>query len=356
MSRIVEFSESGGPEVLRFKNVDVPEAGPGQVRIRVKAIGLNRAESMWRENKYIEPVQFPARLGYEAVGTVDSVGKDVTTVAVGDEVNVIPSFSMNQYGMYGEVVLAPIHAVVKHPEGLWSVEAASIWMMFVTAYGALIEDAKITSQDAVVIPGASSSVGLAAIQIANAVGAKSIALTRTSAKRKQLTDAGAKYVIATEEEDLLKEIDKITEGHGARVVFDPVGGPTLSKLVKAMSFQGLLYLYGALSDQPTTLPVARPHRKDHHHQRPQYLAHERRSRAPKGSGRFCDQRSGARHVEANRRQGFPIRQDCRCASLSRSERADRQDRCHGLIQRGRLGQKSGVLSRRVQARSRTRST
>jgi NADPH:quinone reductase-like Zn-dependent oxidoreductase len=152
-------------------------------------------------------------------------------------------------------VLAPIHAVVKHPKGLSPVEAASIWMMFITAYGALIEDAKITSRDAVVIPGASSSVGLAAIQIANSVGAKSIALTRTTAKRKQLSDAGAKYVIATEEEDLVKEIDKITEGKGARVVFDPVGGPTLPKLIKAMSFQGLLYLYGALSDQATTLPV-----------------------------------------------------------------------------------------------------
>ena len=79
--------------------------------------------------------------------------------------------------------------------------------------------------------------------------------TRTSAKRKQLTAAGAKYVIATEEEDLLKEIDKITGEQGARVVFDPVGGPTLSKLIKAMSFQGLLYLYGVLSDQATTLPV-----------------------------------------------------------------------------------------------------
>ena len=254
MSRVVEFSEAGGPEVLRFKNVDVPKAGAGQERIRVKALGLNRAESMWTHNEYIEPVKFPARLGYEAVGTVDSVGKDVTTIAVGDEVNVVPSFSMNQYGMYGEVVFAPIHAVVKHPKGLSPVEAASIWMMFLTAYGALIEDAKITAQDAVVIPGASSSVGLAAIQIANSVGAKSIALTRTSAKRKQLSDAGAKYVIATEEEDFLKEIDKITEGRGARVVFDPVGGPTLSKLIKAMSFQGIIYLYGALSDQATTVP------------------------------------------------------------------------------------------------------
>lgn len=253
MSRVVEFAEAGGPEVLRFKNVDVPQAGPGQVRIRVKAIGLNRAESMWRHDQYIEPVKFPARLGYEAVGTVDSVGRDVTTIAVDDEVNVIPSFSMNQYGMYGEVVLAPIHAVVRQPKGLSSVEAASIWMMFITAYGALIGDAKITSEDAVVIPGASSSVGLAAIQITNSVGAKSIALTRTSAKRKHLTDAGAKYVIATEEEDLVKAINEITGAQGARVVFDPVGGPTVAKLIKTLSFQGLLYLYGALSDQVTTV-------------------------------------------------------------------------------------------------------
>jgi NADPH:quinone reductase-like Zn-dependent oxidoreductase len=255
MSRVIEFSQAGGPDVLKFRDIEVPEAGPGQVRIRVKAIGLNRAESMWREDKYIEPVKFPARLGYEAVGTVESIGTDVTTIAVGDEVNTIPSFSMNQYGMYGEVVLAPVHAVVKHPQGLSSVEAASIWMMFITAYGALIEDAKITAEDAVVIPGASSSVGLAAIQIANSVGATPIALTRTSAKRKQLTDAGAKYVVATEEEDSAKEINEITGGRGARVVFDPVGGPALSQLIKAISFQGLLYLYGALSDQATTLPV-----------------------------------------------------------------------------------------------------
>ena len=315
MSRVVEFSKAGGPEVLRFKNVDVPEAGPGQVRIRVKAIGLNRAESMWRENKYTEPVQFPARLGYEAVGTVDSVGKDVTTIAVGDEVNTIPSFSMNQYGMYGEVVLAPIHAVVKQPKGLSPVEAASIWMMFITAYGALIEDAKITAQDAVVIPGASSSVGLAAIQIANSVGAKSIALTRTSAKRKQLTAAGAKYVIATEEEDLLKEIDKITGGQGARVVFDPVGGPTLSKLIKAISFQAALSLWRAKRSSHDR-SRARPHWKDHHDQRAQHLAHERQSRTPKDGRGFCDQWFRERHPKANHRQSFCIRRDCRCAPLS----------------------------------------
>lgn len=255
MSRIIRFSSAGGPEVLTFEEVQVGAPGPGEVRIKVSAIGINRAEAMWREDAYIEPVVFPARLGYEAVGTIDAVGPDVRDFAVCDVVNTIPSFSMNQYGMYGEVVLAPVYAIVPHPPTLSAVEAASIWMMFVTAYGALIADAKITPQDAVVITAASSSVGLAAIQIANLAGATSIALTRSSAKRQQLLDAGARYVIATDEQDVVAEILKLTGGAGARVVFDAVGGPGLTKLLAAMSFLGTLYLYGALSPEATVLPV-----------------------------------------------------------------------------------------------------
>ena len=144
MSRTIKFAKAGGPEVLEFLETEVPAPGPTEVRIKVKAIGINRAESMWRTDVYIEPVaKFPAGLGYEAAGLVDSVGRDVSGVAVGDEVNVIPSFSMNQYHTYGEVILVPDYAVVKHPKSLSFAEAASVWMMFVTAYGALIEDAKV---------------------------------------------------------------------------------------------------------------------------------------------------------------------------------------------------------------------
>ncbi len=191
MSRKIIFEQAGGPEVLQTRNVEVPSPGPHEVRIAVKAIGLNRAEAMWRQDEYIEPVRFPAGLGYEAAGLVDAVGVDVTGLAVGDAVNVIPSFSMNDYGTYGDLVLAPDYAVVKQPDGLSFVEAASIWMMFVTAYGALIEDAKVGPGDVVLIPAASSSVGLAAIQLVAFAGATPVALTRTSAKRQQLLDAGA---------------------------------------------------------------------------------------------------------------------------------------------------------------------
>jgi NADPH:quinone reductase-like Zn-dependent oxidoreductase len=255
MSRTIKFARAGGPEVLEFVETQVPPPGPSQVRIKLKAIGVNRAEAMWRVDDYIEPVKFPAGLGYEAAGVVDAVGENVGDFAAGDEVNVIPSFSMNDYATYGEAVIVPAHAVVRHPKTLSSVEAASIWMMFVTAYGALIEDAKVTNGDFVIIPAASGSVGLAAIQLVNYAGGTTIALTRTSAKREQLIEAGAAHVVATEEVDFVDEVMKITGGRGARVAFDPVGGPGFPKIHSALAVGGIIYIYGLLSPGITPLPV-----------------------------------------------------------------------------------------------------
>jgi NADPH:quinone reductase-like Zn-dependent oxidoreductase len=255
MSRTIKFARAGGPEVLEIVEAAVPAPGPGEVRIKVKAIGINRAEAMWRADAYIEPVTFPAGLGYEAAGIVDAVGADVAGIAAGDAVNVIPSFSMNQYFTYGETIIVPGYAVVKHPASLSFAEAASVWMMFVTAYGALIEDAKVTQGDFVVVAAASSSVGLAAIQIANYAGATSIAVTRHADKKQALLDAGAAHVIVTDEADLVDEIMRITKGRGARVAFDPVGGPNFAKLISALSFKGIAFIYGALDERETTLPV-----------------------------------------------------------------------------------------------------
>ena len=255
MSRTITFAKAGGPEVLEFVNKEVAAPGPSEVRIKVKAIGLNRAESMWRKDKYIAPVTYPAGLGYEAAGIVDAVGKDVTGIALGDVISTIPAFSLNQYFTYGEVILMPAHVVVKHPKSLSFTEAASVWMMFVTAYGALIVDAKVKKGDFVIIPAASSSVGLAAIQIANYAGATPIALTRTSEKKKRLLEAGAAHVIATQEQDMVAEVMRVTNGKGARIAFDPVGGPNFSKLISALADQGIVYIYGALSEDDTPIPV-----------------------------------------------------------------------------------------------------
>jgi NADPH:quinone reductase-like Zn-dependent oxidoreductase len=261
MSRMIKFAQPGGPEVLEFIEVETPVPGPHEVRIKVKAIGINRADSMWRNDKYVESPIFPAGLGYDAAGVVDGVGKDVTNFTVGDVVSTIPAFSLNKYSAYGEVILAPDHAVVKHPESLSFVEAASVWMMFLTAYGALVFDAQVGAGDFVIIPAASSSVGLAAIQIANYAGATPIALTRTSEKKQRLHGASAQHVIATQEQDMLAEVMRITDGNGARVAFEPVGGPDFPKLIAALTFQGIAYIYGALSKDDSTIPVLEMIRK-----------------------------------------------------------------------------------------------
>jgi NADPH:quinone reductase-like Zn-dependent oxidoreductase len=255
VSRIVEFTSYGPPEVLQFKEVPDPKPGASEIVLRVKAIGLNRAESMWRQGEYIEPVNLPARLGYEAAGTVEAVGESVTEFKIGEAVDVIPNFSMNEYATYGDLIVVPAASVVKQPVSLSFTEAASIWMMFITAYSALVEGAKATKGDYVIISSASSSVGLAAIQIANYAGAAPIALTRTSAKRKRLTEAGAKHVIATQEADLVQEVIRITNGTGARIAFDAVGGPSFPKMISALAPQGTLYIYGALAETVTPLPV-----------------------------------------------------------------------------------------------------
>ena len=255
MSKIIRFHQTGGPDVLQIDNVDVAAPKAKEVQIRVKALGINRAEIMYRTGQYVIEPQFPAVLGYEAAGLVEAVGPDVTEFAVGDTVSVVPAFSFADYGLYGELVNAPAHAVVKHPENLSFIEAAATWMMFVTAYGALIEFGKLEAGETVLIGAASSSVGLAAIQIANMVGATPIALTRSSKKRQALLDAGAVHVIATQEQDLISEVMALTDGKGARMAFDPVGGPDAGKILQTLSMQGIFFQYGALDNRDIPVPV-----------------------------------------------------------------------------------------------------
>lgn len=235
MSKVVRFHRVGGPEVLQIDDVDVRAPGIGEVRIKVKALGLNRAEAMYRSGQYTFIPEMPAILGYEAAGTIESIGEGVTEFAIGDEVNVIPAFSFADYGMYGELVIAPLHAIVKQPAGMTAVEGAATWMQFVTAYGALIDIGGLKKGETVLIRAASSSVGLAAIQIANLLGAVPVALTRTSEKRQALLDAGAAHVIATKEQNLVTEVNRITGSKGARMAFDPVGGVEVASILHSLS-------------------------------------------------------------------------------------------------------------------------
>ncbi len=255
MPKIIRFHEKGGAEVLKVENVPLTEPGQGEVRLKVEAIGLNRAEVMFRQGQYLEQPELPSRLGYEASGIVDAVGPGTSGTQIGDRVSVIPSFSMGTYGVYGESAIVPGYAVARYPDHLSAVEGAAIWMQYLTAFGALIEFGQLIKDDAVLITAASSSVGLAAIQITKAAGALAIATTRGADKTQFLLDVGADHVVVTEEEDLPERVMAITSGKGAKIIFDAVAGSFLEKLADAAASGAIIFEYGALSPAPTPFPL-----------------------------------------------------------------------------------------------------
>jgi NADPH:quinone reductase-like Zn-dependent oxidoreductase len=134
-------------------------------------------------------------------------------------------------------------------------QGASIWMQYLTAYGALIWLGHVAKGDFVVITAASSSVGIAAIEMVKVEGGTSIAVTRTAAKKAELLKQGADHVIVTGEEDLVGRVNEITSGKGARIVFDPVGGKILESLAAATAPRGIIFEYGALAPEPTPYPL-----------------------------------------------------------------------------------------------------
>jgi NADPH:quinone reductase-like Zn-dependent oxidoreductase len=233
--KIVRFHKTGGPEVLQFDALPLPEPAQGEVRLRVKAIGLNRAEVMFRMGQYLEQPVLPAKNGYEASGIVEAVGPGVDKSWIGKTVSTVPAFLLTAYGVYGEVAIVPVFALAAYPEKLSFEEGTSIWMQYLTAYGALIDQGHLSKGDFVLITAASSSVGLAAIEIAKAEGAISIATTRTSKKKAR--------------------VNEITAGKGARIIFDPIGGKGLETLASAAAANGILFEYGALAMEPTPYPL-----------------------------------------------------------------------------------------------------
>jgi NADPH:quinone reductase-like Zn-dependent oxidoreductase len=253
MAKVIRVHQLGGPEVLQIEDMAVGDPGPGEVRIKVEAVGLNRSEAMYRAGRYPVAPRLPSLIGYEGVGTIEAVGAGVTDYKEGDRVCVLPMIQQGQYGIWAEQAIVPARILLPAPPGLSAAEAASIWMQYMTAF-ALIEVADVGLGDGVIVRAASSSVGIAAIQLTNWAGGVSIAATRTHAKSEALRAQGAAHVVATEEEDLVERVMAITGGKGAYVAFDPVGGPYVETLATALRPRGILFIYGGLSEQPTPYP------------------------------------------------------------------------------------------------------
>ncbi|HJV94621.1 MAG TPA: zinc-dependent alcohol dehydrogenase family protein [Albitalea sp.] len=239
-------------EALRMQTLPMSAPGPNEVRIRVEAIGLNRAENVFRKGRYMYAPNPGAPIGYEAAGVVDAIGSGVSDLAVGDWVSTVPAFSMNDYGVYGEYAIVPAYAAVKYPPSLSPQEAASIWMQYITAYGALIHHGELKRGQTVLLTAATGGVGIAAIQMAKQLGATTIATTRKADKAALLRELGADHVIVTESDDLPARVMEITQGRGAEIVFDAVGGAGFAGLIEATARYGRVYIYGALAPDAVT--------------------------------------------------------------------------------------------------------
>lgn len=251
----VRFHQVGGPEVLKVETVEIPAPAPHEVRLQVKAVGINRMDTVIRRGLSPIPLVFPAHLGFEAAGVIESVGADVTNLQAGDQVNVFPAFMPNDYGTYGDLILLPAYAIQPFPAALSFEEAAAVWGAYLVAYGMLVDSAQLQAGQAVVINAASSSAGLAAIQITSSLGGISIALTTSPAKKEALVAAGAQHVIVTSQEDLAARVQAITNGKGAEIILDAVGGAQFEKLVAAAAERAQFFAYGMLGEEVGAYPT-----------------------------------------------------------------------------------------------------
>jgi NADPH:quinone reductase-like Zn-dependent oxidoreductase len=248
MPKVARVHALNGLDGLQVDEIEVPAPGPGDVRIKVRAIGLNRAETMVLYGGFGN-IPLPSKIGYEAAGTIESLGAGVTGFTIGERVSILPGLPLH-YGTCGEVILCPANMLLKTPARLSDLEAAASWMQYLTAY-AVRAYRPIQPGDAVIITAASSSVGLAAIQIVKEDGGIPIAVTRGRAKADALRQHGAAHVIVSGEEDIAARVQEITGGQGAALVFDPVGGAAFPALLMSLRLGGLAIIYGGLGGEPS---------------------------------------------------------------------------------------------------------
>jgi NADPH:quinone reductase-like Zn-dependent oxidoreductase len=253
MAKIVQFKKFGGPEVLEIIEEDLGQPKADEVKLAIKAIGLNRAETLLREDQYIFSPELPSRLGYDAAAVVIAVGSNVTNFSVGDKVITIPAFSQSKNGVYGEEAIVPANACWAWSENLSAQEAACVGTNYTTVYFGLKNVGRLNAGDTVLLTAATGGVGFAAIEIAKEMNTTVIATTRKQDKVQALLDAGADHVIVTSEEDIVSRVQEITNGRGVQVVFDAIAGKTIPALIECLGQGGRCVIYGMVD--PATMQI-----------------------------------------------------------------------------------------------------
>lgn len=238
--KAIQIRETGGPEVLELVELPIPQPGPGQVLIRIEAVGVNFIEVYFRKGTYKSALPFTP--GSEAAGTVEELGPGVTGFAAGDAVA-----STSVLGSYAEYALVPAAQLVKTPDGLAPEQAAAAMLQGMTAHYLTHSTFTLKKGDTALVHAGAGGVGLLLTQMAVRLGAQVIATVSTQAKADLAREAGAAEVILYSEQDFEAEVKRITGGKGVDVVYDSVGKTTFEKSLNCLRPRGLLALFGGSS-------------------------------------------------------------------------------------------------------------
>ena len=244
-------SQLAGPEALAVGDVSLPEPGAGEIRLRVEAASVNFPDVLMVQGLYQFKPPLPFVPGCEAAGVVDAVGAEVTRCKVGDRVACV-----TQYGAFAEYMIAPPSStIVDMPAAMSFIDGAAFGMAYGTSYHALVQRAGLRAGETVLVLGAAGGVGLAAVQIAKALGATVIAAASSAEKLDLARANGADATINYATEDLKQAVKAITGGRGADVVYDPVGGKLAEPAMRSIAWDGRYLVVGFASGTIPSLPI-----------------------------------------------------------------------------------------------------
>lgn len=274
--KAVTFEEFGGIDVLGLRDVAVPEPGPGQVRVQVSRVGVNRLDLMARRGE-VGHLVLPHISGSEVAGRVDALGPG-TTATVGQRVAVAPYLfcghcepclegnenvclssdilGLRSQGGYAQYVVVPESSLIAIPDGVSDSAAAAVTLSMTTAWHMLVEQARIKPGDTVLVWAAGSGVGSAAVQIARMLGAEVIATAGSDAKiERAMTEFGARWGIHYGRQDVVESVRDITKKRGVDLVFEHLGAETMGISLKCLARNGTVVTCGTLTGSRSTVDL-----------------------------------------------------------------------------------------------------